>query len=88
MKIISWNLNGLLATMKAGSLQQLNELQPDIICFQEIRTKKEPVILDSYTHFWNHGEREGYSGTAILSALQYGKCSMAFSVNIRTKRAG
>ena len=66
MKIISWNLNGLLATMKAGSLQQLNELQPDIICFQEIRTKKEPVILDGYTHFWNHGEREGYSGTAIL----------------------
>lgn len=67
MKIISWNLNGLVATMKAGAIDPLIDRSPDIICFQEIRTKKEPVILDGYVHYWHHAEREGYSGTAVLT---------------------
>lgn len=69
MKIISWNLNGLMATMNAGAISNLLEREPDIICFQEIRTTKEPNILNGYAHYWNHGEREGYSGTAILTRV-------------------
>ena len=67
MKIISWNLNDLLASMKNGVQSVFEDMQPDIICLQEIRTQQEPVILDCYHHFWNHGDREGYSGTAILT---------------------
>lgn len=70
MKIISWNLNGLMATMKSNAIDSLRERKPDIICFQEIRTHQEPVILEGYTHFWNHCEREGYSGTAILTRIK------------------
>lgn len=66
MRIISWNVNGLLASLKNGVIDTLSEISPDIICFQEIRCQKEPVILDGYTHFWNHGMRDGYSGTAVL----------------------
>lgn len=66
MRILSWNVNGLLASLKKGVIDTLSEISPDIICFQEIRCQKEPVILDGYTHFWNHGMRDGYSGTAVL----------------------
>lgn len=70
MKVISWNLNGLGASMKQNAIKPLLRRDPDIICFQEIRTRQEPVILDGYAHYWNHGERDGYSGTAILTRLK------------------
>lgn len=66
MNIVSWNLNGLMSSIKNGSLDVLEEKVPDVICLQEIRTKQEPVIIGGYHHYWNHGERDGYSGTAML----------------------
>ena len=67
MKIISWNLNGLLSCVKNKSFLQLLDYNPEIICCQEIRTKEEPLIIENYNHIWNHAEREKYSGTAILT---------------------
>ena len=67
MEIVSWNLNGLMAVMKSGSLGFLKGLESDVVCFQEIRTQQEPVVLEGYQHYWNHGEVDGYSGTAILT---------------------
>ena len=67
MKIVSWNLNGLVATMNSGALTVLEDELPEIICLQEIRTQREPEILTGYFHYWNHGSREGYSGTAVLT---------------------
>lgn len=67
MKIISWNLNGLNSCMSHGSFSAIAERKPDVVCLQEIRTKQEPEILHGYCHYWNHGERDGYSGTAILT---------------------
>ena len=66
MKILSWNLNGLSASLKSNALVPIAAQKADVICFQEIRTQDEPVIIDGYFHYWNHGERDGYSGTAIL----------------------
>ena len=37
-----------------------------IYCLQEIRTQQEPQILPGYQHCWNHGQRNGYAGTAVL----------------------
>lgn len=70
MKIVSWNLNGLIASMKNDAIEPLRDRKPDIICFQEIRTQQEPVTLNGYTHYWNHSERDGYSGTAVLTRGQ------------------
>ena len=67
MKIVSWNLNGLIATQNNGSLQYLEDEMPEIICFQEIRTDKEPLVMEGYYHYWHHSNRDGYSGTAVLS---------------------
>lgn len=66
MKIVSWNLNGLLSTLKNDSLRVVAEMKPDVLCLQEIRTQQEPIIFDEYYHFWNHCERDGYAGTATL----------------------
>lgn len=67
MRIISWNLNGLLSSVKNNSFEPIKKLSPDVVCLQEIRTKQEPEIIPGYTHFWNHSQRDGYSGTAVLS---------------------
>ena len=67
MKIISWNLNGLLSCVRNHSFEPIAEMLPDVLCLQEIRTKQEPVIIDGYKHFWNHSQRDGYSGTAVLA---------------------
>lgn len=66
MKIISWNLNGLLSCVKNNCFDPINHLKPDVICLQEIRTQQEPEIIPGYYHFWHHSQRDGYSGTATL----------------------
>lgn len=60
MKIVSWNLNGLQACLKNRCFDPIAEIEPDILCLQEIRTQEEPEILSGYHHYWNHSEREGY----------------------------
>lgn len=67
MKIITWNLNGLLSSVQNRVFDDIAVLEPDVICLQEIRTQQEPVILSGYQHFWNHSDRDGYSGTAVLT---------------------
>ena len=66
MKIISWNLNGLQSCIEHKSFKAIEELKPDIFCVQEIRTKEEHTMLESYEHIWNHANREKFSGTAVL----------------------
>ncbi len=70
MKIISWNVNGLRAVHKKGVfLKLLEEQNPDVICLQEIKSKKDQneIDLKEYKEFWNPAERAGYSGTAIFT---------------------
>lgn len=74
MKIISWNTNGLRATVKQGFFEPLfKKYKPDIVCFQE--TKSEPQQLpDDVVNFLGYTSvfscpktRKGYSGVAIYS---------------------
>jgi len=74
MKIISWNTNGLRATVKQGHFTPLfNREKPDIVCLQE--TKAEPEQLPEevrnlkgyYSYFSHPKEKKGYSGVAIYS---------------------
>jgi exodeoxyribonuclease-3 len=71
MTIISWNINGLRATMKKGFLKFLKEKKPDVLGLQEIKIdevaiKKENFVFPKYKIYYNSAERPGYSGTAIL----------------------
>ena len=70
MRIISWNVNGLRATVQAGAFAPIAELAPDALCVQEVRTKEQPKVLPGYAHHFNPAEREGYSGTALVTAME------------------
>jgi len=74
MKIISWNTNGLRATVKQGYFMPLFSFNnPDIVCLQE--TKCEPEQLDEktrnlkgYNSYFSYSKnKKGYSGVAIYS---------------------
>ena len=74
MKIISWNTNGLRATVKQGFFTPLfEEEKPDILCLQE--TKAEPNQLTEetrnvpgyYSYFSHSKVKKGYSGVAIYT---------------------
>lgn len=70
MKIVSWNVNGLRAVHKKGLfLPFVEEYKPDVICLQEIKSKKDQneIDLKEYEEFWNPAERAGYAGTAIFT---------------------
>lgn len=72
MKIISWNPNGIRALMKKIDLNSfLKKYNPDIMCFNEIRSCEFSIDFEKkYQYvYWNCAEikKGGYSGTLILS---------------------
>jgi len=69
MRIISWNVNGIRAILKKDFKKIICELDPDILCLQEIKAtekqlNEEDIQIDGYKYIWNAAERLGYSGTA------------------------
>ncbi|MCO5723260.1 exodeoxyribonuclease III [Robiginitalea marina] len=72
MNLISWNINGIRAIAKKGFLDAIRELDPDILCLQEIKADTDTVAgilseLEGYRCYVNPAEKKGYSGTALLS---------------------
>ncbi len=77
MKIISWNTNGLRATVKQGNFIPLFAFNnPDIVCFQETKCEKDQLDektrnLNGYNSYFSHSkDKKGYSGVAIYSKLK------------------
>ncbi len=70
MKLFSWNVNGIRAVIKKGEFTKfIDTYQPDILCLQETKAKKDQVEIDlpNYEEYWNSADKAGYSGTAIFS---------------------
>jgi exodeoxyribonuclease-3 len=74
MRIISWNTNGLRATIKQGYFWPLfKKHKPDILCFQETKAELEQIpeternIPGYYSYFSHSKTRKGYSGVAIYT---------------------
>ena len=68
--LYSWNVNGIRAVLKKGVLQELLQSKnPDFLCLQETKAKKDQVEVDfpDYQEIWNSADRAGYSGTAIFA---------------------
>jgi exodeoxyribonuclease III len=75
VKICSWNINGIRATIKTGDLQRwLAESKPDIVGMQEVKAVPDQVehVWDQfgYQSHWHTAERAGYSGALLLSRIQ------------------
>lgn len=71
MKLISWNVNGIRATIGKGFGDFVSAENPDILCLQETKARPEQVTLPfemaSYHAAWNSAQKPGYSGVAIFS---------------------
>jgi exodeoxyribonuclease III len=75
MKIISWNVNGIRAAAAKNFFEDIRQMAPDILCFQETKAQDDQVSetvapLNDYFVFSNSAEKKGYSGTAILSKIK------------------
>ncbi len=69
MKITTWNVNGYRAILRKDALKWIPEVNPDVLCLQEIKVQldqisEEEATLDGYHAYWNPAERKGYSGVA------------------------
>ncbi len=67
MKIISWNVNGLMACMEKDGFTPITALKPDVVCLQEVKTQRRPKVLPGYHHYWETGKREGYAGVLTMA---------------------
>lgn len=71
MKLVSWNVNGIRATLGKGLPEFIASERPEILCLQETKAREEQVSLPlefaGYHSFWNSAQKPGYSGVAIFT---------------------
>lgn len=70
MKLISWNVNGLRAALRAGLADFVAREQPDALCLQEIKATPDDVeasVFDGYHVTWNPAQKKGYAGVLIAT---------------------
>lgn len=88
MKIYSWNINGIRATLRDNLFFSfIKQEDPDILCLQETKAQPGEAIIDlpQYHEFWNSAEKKGYSGTAIFSKTEPIQIVNGFPDDIITK---
>lgn len=72
MKIISWNVNGIRATIAREFLPHFDSLDADVFCIQETKAQDDQVkdALSELTGYYinsTSAEKKGYSGVATIS---------------------
>ena len=74
MKIISWNTNGLRATVRQGNFKPLFDVyKPDILCLQETKAEESQLtdetksVMGYVSHFFHSKIKKGYSGVGVYT---------------------
>jgi exodeoxyribonuclease-3 len=86
MKIISWNVNGLRAVHKKQKFLPVFQLNPDVVCLQEIKAEENQIpeqarALPHYTAFFNSSKtKKGYSGVAIYTKIKPDKIEYGMNI--------
>lgn len=82
MKLISWNVNGLRASVKKGFMDYFLLIDADIFCVQETKLQEGQIDLNlhGYYQYWNYAEKKGYSGTAVFTKVE--PISYHYGINI------
>ncbi len=87
LKICSWNINGLRASLKAGDFQAwLQDSAPDVVGLQEVKAKPDQVDsapwLDlGHDETWNPAQKAGYSGALLLTKSPSTRASLGFGID-------
>jgi len=71
VKITTWNVNGYRAILRKKALDWVDDVDPDLLCFQETKLQldqisQEQATLDGYHGVWHSAERKGYSGVVTF----------------------
>ena len=66
MKVLSWNVNGIRAIANKNFVQTVRDLDPDVLCLQEIKAEPHMVAeiaapLEGYTLFVNPAGKKGWN---------------------------
>jgi exodeoxyribonuclease-3 len=89
IKLISWNVNGLRASIKKGFYETFDGFGADVFALQETKLQEGQVDLqipDSYFQTWSYAEKKGYSGTAVFSKEE--PLQVIHSLGLTAKDAG
>lgn len=90
MKLVSWNVNGIRASMGKGFRDFVSSELPDVLCLQETKAEPQQVDLDwadelDYHRVWNCAQKKGYSGTSIWSRQPIAKHTLGIGVDDHDK---
>jgi exodeoxyribonuclease-3 len=69
MRIFSWNINGIRASVAKGLETWLEATRPDVLCLQETRADPSALSehllhLAGYESYWTPLRKKGYAGVA------------------------
>jgi len=75
IKIFSYNINGIRAALRKDLLKWLQEANPDVVCFQEIKANtsqfETSLFKDlGYYNYWFPAQKKGYSGVGIITKIK------------------
>lgn len=92
IKLLSWNVNGLRAAKKKGSLAYALESGYDIVCLQETKISgleqidEQMINPDGYQSVWDLStEKKGYSGVVTYSRIKIKKDKTDFGNNLLSR---
>ncbi|KAI9282321.1 Endonuclease/exonuclease/phosphatase [Sporodiniella umbellata] len=71
LKLASYNVASLAASIKKGFLKYVKAENPDILCIQETKMNQKPissVSKEDYPYqYWSFSDKKGYAGVAVFS---------------------
>jgi exodeoxyribonuclease III len=86
MRLVSWNVNGIRAALRAGLLDYMEQCDADVICLQE--TKAHPGDVQhvawkaGYEALWSSATKKGYSGTAVFTRVKPARVTYGLNVPV------
>jgi len=71
VKITTWNVNGYRAILRKKALEWVPEVDPDVLCLQEVKVQLDQIsekeaTIEGYQGIWNPADRKGYSGVVTF----------------------
>ena len=84
MKLVSWNVNGLRAVIGKDFYESVAQMNPDVLCLQEIKMQKGQceVNLPGYEAHFCCADKKGYSGTAVFSRVPISEVSFGIGIDL------
>lgn len=76
LRLISWNVNGIRASIKKGFVDSILKLNADVIAIQETKVQHDQLTdeirnIGGYFSWWSCSKiKKGYSGVAVYSKIK------------------